>query len=390
MSRHAYRLLHIRQGPMLHVEYDKFKGLSARFKGDIITSSFRPGLLNIREVGGFAFHCLHGKVGVLGNIGFLIYCIYYSINSRIKKEKYDFVWVYDPLKSGLYGIVVSKILGCKLIVEVNGVFTSPAVYIDEGERLSTTIKKHMFPVIERVVLNRAHGIRLLFQSQIDCLSIVTKGKTISCFPAYVNIEKYIELPFDVTNKLILFVGFPFKLKGVDILIDAFKKIGDTFPEWKLRILGWYPDPKELMDCIGGHPQIEHRPPVEYRDMPAQMAECGILVLPSRTEAMGRVLVESMAAGKPRIGSNIDGIPTVINDNEDGFLFEPGNSDHLASRLAELMSNEPLRRRMGESGRHRAVKEFSKAVHFENFFRFFDDVMAGEIYADQNVLMSKKG
>jgi glycosyltransferase involved in cell wall biosynthesis len=48
--------------------------------------------------------------------------------------------------------------------------------------------------------------------------------------------------------------------------------------------------------------------------------------------MGRVLVEAMAAEKPRIGSSVGGIPTMINDGVDGYLVEPENIGDLAKKL----------------------------------------------------------
>ena len=52
-----------------------------------------------------------------------------------------------------------------------------------------------------------------------------------------------------------FAGFPFKLKGVDILIEAFKKVALKYPDWRLKILGWYLDITKLSEAIAGHPRF---------------------------------------------------------------------------------------------------------------------------------------
>ena len=95
---------------------------------------------------------------------------------------------------------------------------------------------------------------------------------------------------------------------------------------------------------------------------------------SRSEAMGRDLAEAMAAGKPRIGSNVDGIPSVINDGVDGLLVEPGNIDDPAEKLPMLMSNQELRQRLGKAGEIRAKKEFTKSIYFENLTNFYNEVL----------------
>ncbi len=110
-------------------------------------------------------------------------------------------------------------------------------------------------------------------------------------------------------------------------------------------------------------------------MPEHIGWCAILVLPSRSEAMGRVLVEAMAAEKPRIGSRIDGIPTVINDGVDGYLVEPGNVADLAEKLDRLMRDPGLRRAMGLAGKARIPTEFAEDVYMDSLANLYDEVLA---------------
>jgi glycosyltransferase involved in cell wall biosynthesis len=89
------------------------------------------------------------------------------------------------------------------------------------------------------------------------------------------------------------------------------------------------------------------------EMPAQIQECSIFVLPSRSEAMGRVLVEAMAAGKARIGANVDGIPTVIEDGVDGLLFRVGDAADLSLKMQMLMTDSRLRHTLAKAAKNRA-------------------------------------
>jgi glycosyltransferase involved in cell wall biosynthesis len=91
--------------------------------------------------------------------------------------------------------------------------------------------------------------------------------------------------------------------------------------------------------------------------------------------MGRVLLEAMAAGKPRIGSNVDGIPTVINDGVDGFLCEPESIEDLAEKLDRLMSDPILRSNLGAAGRLRAEKEFNHEIYMKNLVSFYNNVIS---------------
>jgi glycosyltransferase involved in cell wall biosynthesis len=105
-----------------------------------------------------------------------------------------------------------------------------------------------------------------------------------------------------------------------------------------------------------------------------MGSCAILVLPSRSEAMGRVLLEAMAAEKARIGSNVDGIPTVIDNGIDGFLVKPGDVKDLTEKLDILMGDSGLRRQMGQAGKVRVHSEFTEEVYINNLINFYNDVL----------------
>ena len=353
------------QSPSYQREY---KMLSRSFSGYIFTTS---GVTEKMQIGDFIYLSMKSDQSKISSLKYAFFCIRNAVILLRKKIKIDLVTTYDPLKTGMIGLFVSRILKAKFAPEVNGVYTSQTVYMDEAGKLSGSIKCITYPVIMRFVLKRADGIKLLFNNQIDSLKITLRGKKVKNFPDYVAVDDFKNIR---EEKEVLFAGFPFKLKGVDILIKAFKKIASKYPEWKLKILGWFPNPTELNEAIGGHPQIYHHKPVHRNEMPAHIGSCAIFALPSRSEAMGRVLVEAMAAGKPRIGSNVDGIPTVINDGIDGLLVEPENVDDLAKKLDMLMGNSDMRHKLGENGEVRAKKEFSEVRYIKNIEVLYNEVI----------------
>ena len=362
-------------GPVIKISDLSFYGhLSEYFSGDIISSSHEDEVLQERSVGSFNLNLIRFRLDApLFNVRFLLFCIRFALRARIRKKKYDLIVTYDPLKTGIFGILTAWILGAKFVPEVNGVYTSPAVYMDDANNVKSIIKKVLYPFIETQVLKSADGIKILFPTQLKPFEKTIHRQIVRCFPAYVPVERFLNLDMP-EEKEILFVGFPFKLKGLDILIKAFKQISPEFPEWRLKILGWYPDMAELRTHMDGHPNIFHHPPVVYSDMPQHIGSCSIMVLPSRSEAMGRVLVEAMAAGKPRIGANVEGIPTVIDDNVDGLLFRPEDADDLAEKMRLLMGDAGLRKRLGEAGCIRAQQEFSKEQYISQLVRFYFDVL----------------
>lgn len=365
-------ILFINPGPTYYPHSESyqasFKKLSANYGGYIFTTSQKNEHFDIDK---FKYISMRSKNKSIDTIRFFIFCLWHSINIVLKGKKIDLVTTYDPLKTGIIGLILAAILRAKFAPEVNGVYTSPAVWIDEPNGIKKMLQKYLYPLIMQFVLGRADGIRLLFKEQIDPFKDIIQGKVIHHFSLFVQEGPFKNIRED---KEILFVGFPFKLKGVDVLIDAFKQIAHRYPEWKLKILGWYPKPDELYKAIDGHPQIYHHPPVKHDQMIEHMGTCAIFVLPSRSEAMGRVLLEAMAAEKPRIGSKVDGIPTVINDGFDGLLVRPGDVNDLAEKLDMLMGDPELRKRLGAAAKERVSREFTQEIYFQNLNKFYKEIL----------------
>lgn len=358
--------------PHTELYASQYEELSKMFRGYIFTTG------SIGEqftIGSFTYKSVqYLSSPPLRALYFAVFCIWNSIKLKASGEKVRVVVAYEPFLTGLIGICISVLLGAKMVAEVNGVYTSDAEWMDFPDSIKIRLKRRLYMRIMQLVLKRTDAIKLLFSGQIDSFGHVVPNKVIRHYPCFVPVESFTNIR---EEKEVLFVGFPFKRKGVDLLIDAFKAVAGKYPDWKLKILGWFPFPNELMNAIGGHPQIYHHKPVPYQEMPSHIGTCGVLVLPSRSEAMGRVLVEAMAAGKARIGARVDGIPTVINDGVDGLLFTPGDSNDLASKLDALLGDPVLRHRLGNASAERVKAEFSKSVYLNNLTNFLATVASAD-------------
>lgn len=351
------RLFLLFPGPRYDVTHQfgvRLRELSKHFSGLVLTATPKPATMRL---GAFILTAttFSSASRALSTARYFATAIAIALKCRRKGHQMDLVVTYDPLKTGVLGLLVAKILRSKFVTEVNGDYTSRANYVEVKNPPLRWLKRKLYIALEKFVLKRAGGIKLLYPEQINYFRPVLGPKIVHTFPDYVNLAPFKNLG---EEKIVLFAGFPLFVKGVDILIKAFKQIAPKYPDWKLKILGWFPNLTELNACIAGHPQVFHHKPVHHRDMPTHIGRCAIFVLPSRTEAMGRVLLEAMAAGKPRVGSNVGGIPTVINHGDDGFLFESEDVGQLANLLDQLMGDVILRQRLGQKAAQRAQEEFS--------------------------------
>lgn len=105
----------------------------------------------------------------------------------------------------------------------------------------------------------------------------------------------------------------------------------------------------------------------YQDAVADWyAAFDAMILPSANEGTPVSVIESLAAGRPVVATDVGGVSDVVRDGVDGFLVEAADVDALADRLQELAADPERRRAMGEAGRERVLHRYAVA-------RLVDDV-----------------
>jgi glycosyltransferase involved in cell wall biosynthesis len=151
---------------------------------------------------------------------------------------------------------------------------------------------------------------------------------------------------------IVYVGSLIPRKSVDTLLEAHRLLERRGHKVATLVVGSGPSEQELRALVasGG---LEHvylvgeQPPAHIG---AWIYPAHVLVLPSRSEGRGLVLLEAMALGRPVIASDIPGPRELVHEGRTGFLFPPGDAASLAARLEELIRDPALRDRLGQAGR----------------------------------------
>ncbi|MDE2079328.1 MAG: glycosyltransferase [Patescibacteria group bacterium] len=133
-------------------------------------------------------------------------------------------------------------------------------------------------------------------------------------------------------------------KGIDILIDALPQVAHA-----LLVIVGDGEERAALETRVTRLQLEER--VEFAgfvpDASSLLKAFDLFVLPSRTEALGYVLLEAGAAGMPVVASTVGGIPEVIEDGLSGALFPAYDADALAETLNTLMASPGTRAHYGE-------------------------------------------
>jgi len=152
-----------------------------------------------------------------------------------------------------------------------------------------------------------------------------------------------------------------KRKGIETLVKAMVEVLKRFPKARLLLAGSDPTGyasviKNLARSLGIESNVEVlgfcATPLDF------LRSLDIFAFASITEGFGIVLIEAMAVKCPIVASNIYPINHIVQHEKTGLLANPGDPDVFAEAIIELADNQERRRKMGEAGYQRCIKEFS--------------------------------
>ena len=255
-------------------------------------------------------------------------------------------------------------------------------------RASYLLLKMLTDKTDRLLLKRADkiiavshqlcdDIRQQYRLPEEKLTVIPNGIDINKFkPIHVeDLKKRLAL---ANEKIILFVSKIHRQKGCHLLLEILPDILKEDKNVKLILVGTGPYLQKLKDKakkmgIKNHVIFAGR--VSDEELPKYYNLADIFVFPTlRVESFGLVLAEAMACEKPVIASRIGGIPTVIEDNKDGILIEPGNLKELKEKIVEVLEDKELAKRLGKNARKKVVERFSLDRMVEDTVKVYEEVL----------------
>lgn len=375
------RILFLRPGyvpPQRDLARNQYAHLSSEHSGDILSGSWNKHRDDDElKIGNFIYHLTYSYY--MPHVFQFVYDVFrfvflgYRLHRR--GEPYDFVVSYGTSKTGLIGSILKWLTGAKYIVEIPGNPAAAYKFDRVSPSFSARLKEWFSQALLRVTVSHADHLKLLYPEQVAGFSFAEK-KPRSVFHDFAGVSSF--LPTGEDEKYILFIGAPWHLKGVDILIKAFLNISKQFPDYTLKIIGYTPDESEFRKLAQGSTRIEFSKGVN-NDLALQLiSRCSLFVLPSRTETMGKVLFEARAFKKPVIASRVDGIPHYVEDGVSGLLFEPENVEDLATKMKIILSDTSLYRSLAETGYRTLHEKYSEKVYAEEFDKMIEVVYRSSV------------
>jgi len=177
----------------------------------------------------------------------------------------------------------------------------------------------------------------------------------------------IKYGFDGQETVVLFLGTIKKIKGGDILLDAFSSLGKEYlgrNNLKLIYVGDGPMKSTLMKRVrekGFNKYVKFFGSIPYEKIPDMYKMVDIYVIPSLFEGTPISLLEAMFNGLSIIGTDTNGINNIICNGRNGLLFKKGDIGDLKEKIKNLVEDKELRIRLGNSGK----KDYFKTCNFND-------------------------
>lgn len=190
------------------------------------------------------------------------------------------------------------------------------------------------------------------------------------------VEKFFDAP-SPKKSYILYLGRLSVEKGLRTLFTALRKV----PGVRLKLAGIGPLEQELRGYVDANPgmDVEFIGYVKGDDKERQVREAICTVMPSEWyENFPISVAESLAMGTPVVASRIGGLPEMIEHEQTGLLFTPGDAEELARCINRLVMNKATTERLAKNAVDSAARLFSAEVHYRQLMEIFREISPGEL------------
>ena len=252
--------------------------------------------------------------------------------------------------------VLGRALACvptKVLADVHGDPAAPTRLYGSPRRKALA---PLADALARYGLRRSDGVRTISAYTSGLVRDVGVEPTAE-FAAFMDLEPFLATePISLPERPVaLFVGVLERYKAVDVLADAWRLAAPRIPEATLHIVGrgtLRDVPERLLADLPA--QTRWSESLSTPDVAQALDGSTVLALPSRSEGLGRVVVEAFCRGRCVVASRVGGIPDIVEDGATGLLVPPADPAALADALVRVLSDRAFAERLGGAA-HAAVQ-----------------------------------
>lgn len=325
-------------------------------RGDDVFTLVRP--FPIRALDGVAFHAL--------------------LPWRVARELRDFkptaVLVQGAHEAAL--VLVGRALArsrVPVVLDVHGDWrTATRLY-------GSPARRFLNPIADRVAvfaIRHVDAIRTVSDFTTGLVRELGVEPT-ATFPAFMDLEPFLTPPRPLPARpRALFVGVLELYKGLDLLAEAWPLVARAAPDAELRLIGSGSRADLVRRMVERGPNVTWDSSLGPDEIAAELDQATCLVLPSRREGMGRVVVEAFCRGRGVVGTRGGGIEDLVRDGENGLLVPSDDVGALVAALVRILTDQELAEQLAFGARAGSERWYASPQEFASRLQKLVDTRGG--------------
>lgn len=354
---------------LITIEYPPFKGGVANYYANLL--KYWP---------------VQDEISVLDNTDNKLLCgkfwpkwlpAMFLLRKKLKHDKIEKVIIGQLLPLGIVVYLLSFFYDFSFSIIVHGMELCFAQRKKRKKLISRLILKNAEQII--CTGNYTAGLAKEFLTESDFSKIRVVNPGVSPLP---RIDgdwlTTIRSEYNLDDKTVLFtVSRLVRRKGHDMVISAMKEIVKIDPRIHYYIGGTGPDEEDLRELARGSDNVHFLGKLSENEKWAWLKAGHIFIMPSRNidgdfEGFGIVYLEAAIASLPVIAGDSGGIRDAVLDGETGFVVDPTDVNQIAQSILKLSKDEMLRKKLGEAGRARAIRDFDWSTQTRKIYSIINN------------------
>ena len=303
----------------------------------------------------------------------------FTTHKIIKKENIDIVCFQDPVSS-FFSILFLKVRRAevKIVVETHGDFIE-TLSLEKNLVLPMLYKK-LFYIMAKYSIGKSNIIRAVSSSTEQQVLDIDSSKSVVRFPAWIDFKDFQNIepkPFSKDKFNILFIGSVTDRKKPHMIIEAIQRINDK--SYHLSIVGpapnekYFKELKDLIDKSDLQNQVSLIGPVDRESVKDYYSTSNLMILPSISEGLARVIFESQVAMCPVLVTDAPGMSDIVIDGQTGYVFESNNLDSLSLKIEYIKNNYDEASLVAKNAKGFILSNYSEDNFKFSFKKLFDTV-----------------
>ena len=303
----------------------------------------------------------------------------FSISKIIRNNNIEIVCFQDPVSSFLSMLIVkSRHKNVKIIVETHGDFIETLGL--EKNLLFPGVYKYIFMKLSRYTINNADIIRAVSSSTEAQVREINKEKSIVRFPAWVDFDDFkdIQINRSAQEKFqILFIGSVTDRKKPHLIVEAMNLLNKDNIDFLIvgptPNLKYLDSLKSLISSYALEDNVKFFGSVDRKRVKSFYSEVNLMILPSVSEGLARVIFESQATASPVLVTDAPGMGDIVIEGQTGYIFESNSIESLASKIKEVEENYEEAVHIGSNAKDFILSNYSAENFKFSFKKIFDTV-----------------